>query len=65
MTASVSTRGMKGADFSDEERETMYVSTLQHYIDNVLKGHPERRIVFAENSGWDKNRIVNRVLGGG
>lgn len=64
MTASVSTRGMKCADFSDEERETMYVSTLQHYIDNVLKGRPERRIVFAENSGWDESRILRRISGG-
>lgn len=65
MTASVSTRGMIGADFSDEERETMYVTTLQYYIEHVLKGHPERKIVFAENSGWDKDRILKRISGGG
>ena len=31
MTASVSTRGMAGADFSDEEREKMYLETLGFY----------------------------------
>lgn len=50
MTASVSTRGMKGADFSDSEREGMYLGALEYYLKTL---EPERRIVFAENSGWD------------
>jgi hypothetical protein len=36
MTASVSTRSMKGACFTDEERETMYVSAIQFYISKLL-----------------------------
>lgn len=32
MTASVSTHGMKGACFSDEERYAMYLNSLTHYI---------------------------------
>jgi hypothetical protein len=36
MTASVATRGMKGADFTDEEREKMYLSTIRFYIKELL-----------------------------
>lgn len=50
MTASVSTRGMKGATFSDAEREQMYLGALSYYLSTL---EPARRIVFAENSGWD------------
>ena len=32
MTASVSTKGMKGACFSDTEREQMYLNALSFYI---------------------------------
>ena len=61
MTASVSTRGMKGACFSDEEREMMYVSALSFYIDNLLLSDNRYTIVFADNSGWDLNRIIAKV----
>ena len=57
MTASVSTRGMKGACFSAEEREAMYIDTLGFYKQNILLKDNERRIVFAENSGWDLAKI--------
>lgn len=49
MTASVSTRGMKGAAFSDAARERMYLETLGHYLETLPADRP---IVFAENSGW-------------
>lgn len=53
MTASVSTRGMVGACFSDTEREEMYIGALSYYIQHLLPQNKEQRIVFAENSGWD------------
>ncbi len=59
MTASVDTRGMKGADFSAESREGMYVETLRFYEREVLSADGSR-IVFAENSGWDISRIAER-----
>jgi len=49
LTASVATRGMKGAAFSDEEREKMYLEALKFYLEVLPKDQP---IVFAENSGW-------------
>lgn len=52
MTASICTRGMKGACFTDKEREAMYVNSLSYYIVNLLNG-TELQIVFAENSGWN------------
>lgn len=61
MTASVSTRGMKGACFSDEEREMMYISALSFYIDNLLTSYKKYSIVFADNSGWDLNRIIAKL----
>lgn len=57
MTASVSTRGMKGADFSDEAREKMYLETLEFYLHEF----PGREIVFVENSGWDLDAFKARV----
>lgn len=55
MTASVSTRGMKGACFSDEERYKMYLETLRHYISQFFINSPKGnvKLVFADNSGWD------------
>lgn len=53
MTASISTRGMAGANFSDEEREKMYLETIRFYAKKVLAIDKDRQIVFAENSGWD------------
>ena len=61
MTASVSTRGMKGACFSDEEREGMYVSALMFYVNHLLPQRPEQKIVFAENSGWNLDRIKKKL----
>ena len=61
MTASVSTRGMKGACFTDEEREAMYVSALLFYMEHLLQKDKRYAIVFAENSGWDLQRIKNRM----
>lgn len=58
LTASVSTRGMVGALYSDEERERMYISTLKFYMDRF----PQYCYVFVENSGWDLNRIRRSVF---
>lgn len=58
MTASVSTRGMKGARFSDEEREQMYLKTILFYLENLPADQP---IVFAENSGWDLSAFGKKV----
>ena len=58
MTASVSTRGMKGACFSDAEREKMYVEALRFYLETLPKDQP---IVFAENSGWDLAAFARRI----
>jgi len=60
ITASVSTRGMKEACFTDDEREHMYVETLNFYIENLL-ANPFQKIIFAENSGWDKNRLIGQL----
>lgn len=61
LTASVSTRGMKGACFSDKEREDMYIETLGVYCREILAKDPARKIVFADNSGWDLKRICESV----
>lgn len=60
MTASVSTRQMKGACFTDAERERMYVDALSFYIENLLS-NKERKIVFAENSGWDLSSLIGKL----
>lgn len=57
MTASVSTQGMKGARYTDLEREQMYIGALSYYLHNLMSSDPQQKIVFAENSGWDLNRI--------
>lgn len=56
MTASVSTRGMKEAYYSAEERELMYIETLNYYIKTIMS-NPGQCIVFAENSGWDLEHL--------
>lgn len=69
MTASVSTHGMKGARYTDQEREQMYIGALSYYLYNLMTSDPQQKIVFAENSGWDLNRLktalseydINRV----
>ncbi len=54
MTASVSTRGMEGACFSDHERYNMYLNTLIAYLSDgyAISGS---NLVFVDNSGWDLN----------
>lgn len=64
LTASVSTRGMKGACFSDEERYGMYLETLRFYISNlIVKKRPSIpvKLVFADNSGWDLDSFYHDV----
>lgn len=61
LTASVDTRGMKGAKFSAEERERMYVSTLNYYVDGLSRREGEYQLVFVENSGWQKERIMRQL----
>lgn len=61
MTASVSTRGMRGGCFSNEERESMYVATLAYYIEHILKKDQYRQIVFAENSGWNIENLKAKL----
>lgn len=57
MTASVSTRGMKGACFDDAAREKMYLEALRFYLAEL----PEYPIVFAENSGWDLKVLAAKI----
>lgn len=62
MTASVSTRNMKGACFSDAEREKMYLETILFYKQKLLeKKKDSYKIVFVENSGWDLQRFSIQV----
>lgn len=61
MTASVSTRGMKGACFTDAEREDMYVGALAYYAASILPKYSEQRLVFAENSGWDLDALALKL----
>lgn len=61
MTASVSTRGMKGACFSDAEREQMYLGALSFYIAELLNKDKSQCIVFAENSDWDLSAMKKKL----
>ena len=61
LTASIDTRGMKGAMFAAEEREKMYVDTLNFYIKEFEKRNIHGQIVFAENSGWPKERVLQKL----
>ena len=61
MTASISTRGMKGACFTDMEREDMYAEALSYYIQHLLSHDTSQRIVFAENSGWDLRSLKQKL----
>lgn len=58
MTASVSTRGMKGADFTSEAREQMYLETIRFYLNST-----DAALVFAENSGWDLSKFAKKLEG--
>ncbi len=62
MTAAVSTRGMKGACFDDEQREQMYIDALNFYIKVFSKNKSENKIIFVDNSGWDLKRIEKKVV---
>lgn len=73
MTASISTRGMKGACFSDKERYSMYLDTLKYYISKFLKESTlfvPIKLVFVDNSGWNleslytdlKNHFSTKIL---
>ncbi len=62
LTASVDTRGMKGAKFSAEERENMYVDTLNFYIRDFSRRKENFVLVFAENSGWSSASIMSKLL---
>lgn len=65
MTASVSTRGMKGACFSDEERYGMYLGALTYYAGNFLvnkKLDCNIKIVFVDNSGWDLSSFSDALI---
>lgn len=62
MTASIDTRGMKGAMFEVKDRERMYVDTLNYYIDLFSKLKEEISLVFAENSGWDELSVKKQLI---
>ncbi len=61
LTASVDTRGMSGAKFAAQEREKMYVDTLNYYIDDLGKRGGTFELVFAENSGWNRDSILTKL----
>ena len=61
LSASIDTRGMKGAMFAAEEREKMYVDTLNFYISKFHRRGIHGQIVFAENSGWPKERVLQQL----
>ena len=61
LTASIDTRGMKGAMFAAEEREKMYVDTLNFYIGEFEQRGIQSQIVFAENSGWKKEAVLQKL----
>ena len=61
LTASVDTRGMKSAMFPAPKREQMYIDTLNFYIDDLSKRKGNYSLVFAENSGWQPNLILEKL----
>lgn len=61
LTASVDTHGMNGAKFAAQEREKMYVDTLNYYIDDFSKRKEQFELVFVENSGWNKKSILSKL----
>lgn len=61
LTASIDTRGMRGAMFASEEREKMYVNTLNFYIGEFEQRGIQGLIVFAENSGWKKETVLQKL----
>lgn len=61
LTASVDTRGMKGAKFSAQERGKMYVDTLNYYISDLSKRQGNFTLIFAENSGWSVESVTSKL----
>ena len=61
MTASICTHGMKGAFFSDKEREQMYLDAILYYCKLFENDKMQPNIIFAENSDWDLTYIKNQV----
>lgn len=61
LTASIDTRGMKGAMFAAEDREKMYVNTLNFYLGEFERLGMHGQIVFAENSGWKKDAVLQKL----
>lgn len=56
LTATVDPKDTPGADFTPHQREEMYIQTLLYYCSAL--GHiPGIQLVFAENSGWNLERI--------
>lgn len=65
LTASISTRGMKNASFTDTEREKMYFDTLLFYINNLIIKNDYligTKIIFAENSGWNLQKFKEKFI---
>ena len=52
---------MKGAKFSAEEREKMYVDTLNYYIADLGQRKEQFTLVFAENSGWEEQSLTSKL----
>ena len=48
---------MRGTCFTDEEREAMYAGALTYYIQHLMNKETQQTIVFAENSGYDLQRL--------
>lgn len=59
MTASVDPRGCLSSRFDPQCREKQYASALRFYLRVLRDGGPcvFKRIVFAENSGWDLENL--------
>lgn len=64
LTATINPNGMQGAKFAPEERLQMYVDALNFYIDKLseyAKNNGRQYIVFAENSGYNREGLVNML----
>lgn len=57
LTASVDPCGMHDSPFSPSEREQQYIDALEYYVENHKA---VRNIIFAENSGWNLERIKSQ-----
>ena len=61
MTASVSTHSMKGAFFSDQTREKMYLDAISYYCHLFEKQEIKPNIIFVDNSDWDLSFIKSKI----